>query len=127
MGYRVALRVNGSRRCAKSHRSQRHLLHYFRSLFSFSLFFSNEEAGGGGRAKSAPRARGTEAPFRHFPRSALASRVAGCFRNWCDTARGWIVGARDAGSGAQCLPWSSLMLRRAFALLVVRRACVLFQ
>jgi len=78
---RVALRVNGSRRHAKSHRSQRHLLHdtNISTACFVSLFFSNEEAGVGGRAKSAPCERGTEAPFRHFPRSALASRVAGCF------------------------------------------------
>jgi len=126
--FRVALRVKGSRRCAKSHRSQRHLTpkhDYFHSLFSFSIF-SNEEAGVGGRAKSAPCERGTEAPFRHFPRSALARLSRWVFSKLVDTARGWVAGARDAGSGVQCLPWPSLMLRRAFASPVVLRACVFF-
>jgi len=124
---RVALRVNGSRRHAKSHRSQRHLLHdtNISTACFVSLFFSNEEAGVGGRAKSAPCERGTEAPFRHFPRSALASRVAGCFETGGHRAR---MDRRRSGrrSRVQCLPWPSLMLRRAFASPVVRRACVFF-
>merc|ERR1712118_217229 len=92
--YRAALRANGSRRCAKSHRSQRHLLHNttFSTACLVSLSFSRmrkQEWVGEQRALRVSGAR--KHPSAIFPEVRSRAQVAGCSK-LVDTARICVAG-----------------------------------
>lgn len=125
---RVALRVNRGRWRAKGHRSQRHPLRYSSTGCLVSLLFPNEEAVVEGELSPARVRRAVSAgTLRFLLRKSARDTEALSVLKLVDVSRRRSAGARDAGSGVQCLPSPSLMQRHAFSSPILRRACVLFQ